>query len=112
MLFWNVAIAEGRSQRQLADALGLPESRIVGLVDSLEADGYLERRTTPSDRRARRLHLTGGGRNLLKRVMTVAAEHEADFSRGLKPAERAALVALLSKVAAAHGLLATVHPDF
>jgi len=52
MLFWNVAIAEGRSQRQLADALGLPESRIVGLVDSLETDGYLERRTTPSDRRA------------------------------------------------------------
>jgi len=43
--------------------------------------------------------------------MTVAAEHEADFSRGLKPAERAALVTLLSKVIAAHGLLATVHPD-
>jgi len=60
MLFWNVAIAEGQSQRQLADALGLPESRIVGLVDSLETDGHLERRTTPSDRRARRLHLTGG----------------------------------------------------
>jgi hypothetical protein len=37
MLFWNVATAEGRSQRELAEVLGLPASRVVDLVDALEA---------------------------------------------------------------------------
>jgi DNA-binding MarR family transcriptional regulator len=112
MLFWNVARAEGRSQRELADALGLPESRIVGLVDSLEEQGWIERRTSPADRRARRLFMTDRGRDMLDGIMSIAAEHETDFTDGLTADERRRLVELLEKIAARRRLRAGVHPDF
>ena len=111
MLFWNVAAGEGRSQRELALALRLPASRIVGLVDSLEERGFLERRTSPADRRQRVLYLTSRGRRLLERVMRIATDHENTFTQGLSSAERAVLVELLGKLSAGQGLPARGHPD-
>jgi DNA-binding MarR family transcriptional regulator len=111
MLLWNVAMAEGRSQRELADALGLPGSRLVDLVDALESRSWLERRTNAHDRRARELYLTDPGRQVLERIMAIAAAHEGELIRGLEPAEQAALVELLGKVATVQGLIPRVHPD-
>jgi DNA-binding MarR family transcriptional regulator len=112
MLFWHVALVEGRSQRELADALGLPETRIVALVDSLEEQGWIERRTSRQDRRARRLFMTERGREGLNRIMQVAEEHEAETAEGLSESERAQLVELLERLASTSRLRAGVHPDF
>jgi DNA-binding MarR family transcriptional regulator len=112
MLFRHIALAQGRSQRDLAQAIGLPESRIVGLVDRLEARGWIERRTSPGDRRVRALHLTSRGRGLLKRIMSVSAEHEAELIAGLAPDERDVLIGLLMRIAQRQGLVAGVHPGF
>lgn len=112
MLFRHVALSEGRSQRELALAIGLPASRLVALVDRLEARGWIERRTSARDRRARALHLTPVGREALGRIMAVSAEHEADLTRGLEPERRAALTELLLQLAAAQGLVRGVHPGF
>jgi DNA-binding MarR family transcriptional regulator len=112
MLFRFVAITEGRSQGEVARAIGLPASRIVGLVDRLEGQGWLERRTSANDRRTRALHLTAKGRAMLQRIMTISAEHEADLTRGLGPAERDELIALLRRLATTQGLIEGVHPGF
>lgn len=112
MLLWNVAVAEGRSQRELAAALQLPSSRIVEMVDSLEGRRWLERRIRPGDRRTRELHLTDQGRAVVDRIFDLGEEHEAAFTNGLQPEERKTLVALLTKLAVARGLLPTVHPGF
>ena len=71
MLFRHVALSEGRSQRELALAIGLPASRLVAIVDRLEARGWIERRTSPRDRRPSALHLTAEGREMLDRIMVV-----------------------------------------
>jgi DNA-binding MarR family transcriptional regulator len=112
MLFWNVATAQGRSQRELAEALRLPPSRVVDLIDALEAEGWLERRTKAKDRRTHELYLTDRGQQLLDQIMVIAAAHEQEFTSGLEPQERIALAKLLRKVAANQALLARVHPDF
>lgn len=112
MLFRHVALAEGRSQSEVAAAIGLPASRIVALVDRLEAQGWIERRTSPDDRRTRALHVTDTGRRVLARIRVVSAEHEAELTRGLAPAERDALVELLNRIAADQGLVEGVHPGF
>jgi DNA-binding MarR family transcriptional regulator len=70
----------------------------------------LERRPNPNDRRVRALYLTEKGRETLKVVMKVSAEHEKQLTRGLAPAEVKDLVRLLSRVAEAQGLAAGVHP--
>jgi DNA-binding MarR family transcriptional regulator len=112
MLFRFVARAEGHSQREVASAIGLPASRIVGLVDRLEERGWIERRTSEQDRRTRSLHVTAAGRTLLERVAALSLEHEAALSRGLAESERLALGELLERIATTQGLIAGVHPGF
>jgi DNA-binding MarR family transcriptional regulator len=112
MLLWHAARKEGRSQRELADALGLPESRIVGLVDVLEGHGLVERRTDPRDRRARQLNLTAEGHAVLDRLMEIAATHEAWFTEGLSREERQMLIEVLDRIATRQGVRPAVHPDF
>jgi DNA-binding MarR family transcriptional regulator len=112
MLFRHVALNEGRSQRAVAEAIGLPASRIVALVDKLEAKGWIERKPSPGDRRANILTLTPVGKASLEQIMTVSAEHEAELARGLEGDEREELVRLLSKMAVDLGLIEGVHPGF
>ncbi len=51
----------GIDQRTLARAIALDASTTGGVVDRLEARGWLERRMSPEDRRARQLYLTPDG---------------------------------------------------
>jgi DNA-binding MarR family transcriptional regulator len=112
MVFRFVATAEGRSQSEIARAIGLPASRIVALVDRLEERGWVERRASADDRRSHALHLTPRGRELFEQVAALSAEHEADLARSLTAEERATLLELLGRVAAEQGLVEGVHPGF
>jgi DNA-binding MarR family transcriptional regulator len=56
---------EGLSQVDLADVLELQPISLVRLLDRLVEHGLLERRPDPRDRRANRLFLTRGGRQLV-----------------------------------------------
>jgi DNA-binding MarR family transcriptional regulator len=101
---------EGRSQHALADALHVPPSRMVALLDELEDRGLAERRSHPTDRRARALYLTSEGRRLFRKAGKVAAAHEAELCADLSKAERVQLLGLLRRIAASQGLTAGVHP--
>jgi len=50
-----VDAAEGRSQQAIGQAIAVPASRMVALVDELEQEGLVERRPDPEDRRVRAL---------------------------------------------------------
>jgi hypothetical protein len=50
------------------------------------------------------LHLSREGRRMLRKVMDVSAAHEAELCAGLDASERKQLIALLSRLAAEHGL--------
>ena len=110
MVLRRLASDEGRSQQALGDALQIPPSRMVALVDALEQRGLLMRRPSPSDRRVRTLHLTKEGRWLLGEIMEISVEHEQQLCRGLQPAEREQLLTLLNRLAAQQGLAEGVHP--
>lgn len=56
-----VAHQPGIDQRTLARAIALDASTTGGVVDRLEARGWLERRMSPDDRRTRLLFLTAAG---------------------------------------------------
>jgi DNA-binding MarR family transcriptional regulator len=104
-----VGAAEGQSQQAVAERLQIPPSRMVAFVDALEARGLLERRPNPLDRRARALHLTDDGRELLGRAFVLALELERDLCAELSVAERRQLVEMLQRVAPQLGLPGGVH---
>jgi DNA-binding MarR family transcriptional regulator len=110
LLLRHVGADEGRTQASLSAALDVPPSRIVGIVDELERRGLLERRANPSDRRARALWLTAGGRKALDELMVVSRAHEADICAGLSERERQVLIELLSIVVSEQGLASGGHP--
>lgn len=102
--------AEGRSQQVLADAVGVPPSRIVAFVDALEERGLVERRRNPSDRRAHALYLTTEGRRILDAAQALANQYEEEVCAGLSDGERAVLLELLQRVAQSHEIPMNVHP--
>src|SRR5262249_47992333 len=53
---------EAQSQQQLAAALGIPASRLVGLLDLLVGRGLVERNDSPTDRRVKMIRLLEAGR--------------------------------------------------
>ena len=61
----TVANHPGMDQRTLARTIALDASTTGGVVDRLEARGWLVRKTAPEDRRARQLALTDAGVQLL-----------------------------------------------
>lgn len=105
-----VDAAEGQSQQAIGEAIQAPPSRMVAIVDELEQRGLIERRPHPGDRRIRALYLTAKGRRLLARTRKIAAEHEAEITRGLSPADSERLIALLQKVVESQEIGKGIHP--
>jgi MarR family transcriptional regulator for hemolysin len=59
---------EGLKQSELAEMLDLQPITLTRLVDRLYANGLIERRADPDDRRAKRLYLTPQARPLMDRL--------------------------------------------
>jgi DNA-binding MarR family transcriptional regulator len=106
------AAAPGQSQQAVAQLLGMPPSRLVGLVDALADRELVERRRNRTDRRLHALHITGEGKEMLARIGKVGREHDDALCRSLDPAERETLRALLSRIAEDQGLRPGVHPGY
>ena len=110
LLLRFVDASEGQSQQALAQKLGVPPSRMVAMVDSLEERNLLERRLDPDDRRVRALHLTGEGRKILQRAAELAIDYERQLCSPLEAKEREELIDLLQKLQTAQTELRGVHP--
>jgi DNA-binding MarR family transcriptional regulator len=105
----SVGFEEGQTQQALADRLQIPRSRMVSIVDELEARGFLERRPNPADRRVRELYLTDPGRKTLERAFAAAVAYEQQVATPLSAAEREQLLDLLERIAAELGVGAGAH---
>lgn len=91
----------GFSQRELADALVVDRSNVTGLVDRMEAAGWVRRENDAADRRVYRVRLTAAGRKLWQKVAPGYADVVGQVTARLtQKAMRDAL-----------GLLATLRED-
>ena len=105
-----VDAAEGRSQQAIGEAIQVPPSRMVALVDELEERGLVERRPNPEDRRIRALFLTRKGRQTLARGREIARAHEEQLTVGMAAADRDRLTQLLQQIVDTQTIGRGVHP--
>lgn len=82
----------------LAEATGLSTGAMTNRIDGLEARGFVRRSTGPTDRRSVIVSLTTNGRRIIDKAMSLRLEAAKRSLKGLRPAERARLAALLRKV--------------
>jgi DNA-binding MarR family transcriptional regulator len=76
------------NQRDLAGQLGMDPGNLVGLLDSLEADGLVARPRSTGDRRHRLVSLTPSGRRLLARALRATAAIDQRVLMALPASQR------------------------
>lgn len=89
------------NQKQLGSALDLTAPNLAVILDRLAERGLVARVRGTIDRREHRLELTPTGAELTARAEDVAGTMEREALQWLSDAERALLIELLHKVAAA-----------
>jgi len=89
------------SQADLAGTLQLDRTNLVGLLNELEAEGLIERRRSPEDRRRHTVLLTQSGRERLARAEFALAAAEDVVLGALTAKQRDTLYELLQRATAA-----------
>ncbi|MGE0875166.1 MAG: MarR family winged helix-turn-helix transcriptional regulator [Burkholderiales bacterium] len=87
----------GVTQSRLAEAVRRDRSTMVGVLDELQARGFIERRRG-EDRRTNTLQLTRAGHAFLARAMRQIEAHERRIGARLTRSQRAQLLRLLERV--------------
>ena len=98
---------EGVTQAELAELIDLEPMTLVRVLDRMEADGWVERRSDPSDRRARCLYLTAAGRPLVADVWHLVDLTRAESAAGLSPEQVDQFIGYMETI---HANLAAVTP--
>ncbi len=80
----------GMLQTELARDLDVGKVTVGGLIDRLEAAGYVLRQPEPGDRRAKRVTITPPGHAVLAEMVAVGRRLNAVILAGLEPEEVAA----------------------
>lgn len=86
------------SPAELADCTGVTRATVSGLLDGMERDGLVVRKSDPADRRQVRVHVTPEGKQLLDRIRPAYCRWFSDLVASLTEAERQLLISLLQKI--------------
>src|SRR3954453_9083625 len=92
------------SQQALIETVGVDPSKLVGLLNDLEADGLIVRKRDPEDRRRHIVEVSAKGSARLEDAKKAAAAVEEELLAGLDADQRAELLVLLAQVADSSGI--------
>jgi len=81
-LLWE---GDGRTQKELAEELGLSQPTTVSAMDTLEKRGLIRRVRNTDDRRKVNIHLTRSGKQLKSKLIGYAEEVNAVALAGMSP---------------------------
>jgi MarR family transcriptional regulator for hemolysin len=89
---------EGVSQARLAELAEVDPMTMVRILDRMEAEGLLERRPDPADRRARCLYLTAKAKPILGEIWRLSDEIRAEIFAGVSQAEHEQFMSVLQRL--------------
>ena len=96
--------ARPTSQQALIESIGVDPSKLVGLLNDLEADGLIVRRRDPEDRRRHIVEVSKEGRARISAAERAAKAVEERLFVGLESEQRTELLGLLAQVADSSGI--------
>ncbi len=100
---WRVLLhlskeGEGMMQRELAERLSVEGPTVVRLLDRMTDDGWIQRRESPNDRRAKTVHLTPKSRRVVERIEAVAAQLRGELFADIPRGELLACLDVLKRI--------------
>jgi DNA-binding MarR family transcriptional regulator len=91
-----------RTQAALAEAIGADKTRIIPILDELQAQGHIERYPDPDDRRVRLLAVTDSGRAVKNAVQTAIQRGEERWLGELSADDRRVFLRVLVQLTRTH----------
>ena len=88
---------QGMTLGELSQRMMVSNGNITGLVDRLAADGLIQRRPSPTDRRVQIVSLTAKGRKFFRGMARVNANWVGEIFKGLSASDIEMLMPLLAK---------------
>jgi len=83
---WSIAYTPPLSpQIEIARRIGIEGATLTRMLDTLEAEGLVERQTDPQDRRSKHIRLTDAGKDALADIMAVAHGLRTQMLEGIAP---------------------------
>ena len=98
----------GVDATRLSALIAFDRSTIGGVLERLEAKGWVLRSPSPTDKRVKLLRLTLEGERLLRQVEPAVERVQQRLLEPLAPADRAAVLRLLARLAAVHSEVTSV----
>ena len=104
LTMWEYVVLSGlvdgpaQTQARLADAVGRDKTRLIPILDALEARRLLVRAPDPADRRNKTVELTTAGRALRAAAARAIGVAEEELLAPLDAAERRAFRELLERL--------------
>jgi MarR family transcriptional regulator, temperature-dependent positive regulator of motility len=92
-----IAANPGIDQARLATAIAFDRATTGGVIDRLEAKGFVRREIVKTDRRARRLHLEAAGKSTLRAATPIVRHAQMLMLKSLSDKEQATLLRLMAK---------------
>jgi MarR family transcriptional regulator for hemolysin len=89
---------DGMMQTELAELLDVGKVTLGGLIDRLEAGGWVMRRADKDDRRVKRIFLTGNTDKLFKQMRSAENKLSDELLSGISPAECDELFDVLARM--------------
>lgn len=91
---------DGLSQIQLGNLMNKDRTTISGIIDRLEKEGLVRRRSDPEDRRTHLIYLTAGGAGLRGELESLATRVNKVVTAMLTGEEKKQLEIILKKILA------------
>lgn len=85
-------------QKDLAHALLVDSSSVVRVLDALQKNGYIERREGQIDRRAKKVLLTGQGRDIVAQLEQVATQVREEALGDVSARDLATTLRVMEKI--------------
>lgn len=92
----------GLDQASIAARIAYDRATIGGVVDRLEQKGYVARKVSKRDRRAREVSITPKGQDAFEKALPIVADLQAEILGGLEDGEREAFMRLAAKAVRSH----------
>jgi MarR family transcriptional regulator for hemolysin len=89
---------DGVVQKALAEWLGIEGPTLVRILDRMTEDGWIERRESTTDRRAKTVHLTKQSCAVIKQINKVAAQLRRELLADIDPAEIETCMRVLQQI--------------
>ncbi|HXH71247.1 MAG TPA: MarR family transcriptional regulator, partial [Mariprofundaceae bacterium] len=86
---------EGSTQACIAQRMDIQPITLARLIDRLEADGWVERRAHPNDRRAKCLYLTEKVEPILEQMQAISSQVRAEAVAAMEPVDVERLLDML-----------------